>query len=118
MNIDDVKEINESLSDDDAMKILTDLEKGASISGDPITWETLMDFVHAYERDTNIESTRKIINQCKDCDSTDIVMNGAVLKWDYLKQSWELWDSPEGYTYMCLDNFHENLDVIEIEEED
>ena len=43
-------------------------------------------------------------------------MHGAVLKWDYEKQSWELWDSPEGYTYMCLDKFHENIDVIEIEE--
>tara|TARA_R100000750_G_scaffold50912_1_gene35889 strand:- start:6 stop:191 length:186 start_codon:yes stop_codon:yes gene_type:complete len=57
----------------------------------------------------------KIIKQCEDCDSTDILMHGAVLKWDYEKQSWELWDSPEGYTYMCLDKFHENIDVIEIE---
>ena len=55
------------------------------------------------------------IMECEDCNSTDILMHGAVLKWDYEKQSWEQWDSPEGYTYMCLDRFHENINVTEIE---
>jgi hypothetical protein len=59
--------------------------------------------------------SREIIMQCKDCDSTDILMHNAVMKWDFEKQEWELWDSPEGYLYMCLDEFHENTDRIEIE---
>jgi len=59
--------------------------------------------------------TRKIIKQCEDCDSTNIVMINAVLKWDFEKQNWDLSDSPEGYMYMCLDEYHENFDCIEIE---
>ena len=55
------------------------------------------------------------IKQCEDCDSTDIVMNNAVMKWDFEKQEW-IYHDGESATYMCLDKFHENLHVIEIEE--
>ena len=55
----------------------------------------------------------KIIMQCQDCDSTDILMLGASMKWNYDKQEWDYHDSPDGYTYMCQDKYHENVDVIE-----
>ena len=61
----------------------------------------------------------KIIKQCEDCDSTDIVMHNATMKWDFEKQEWIYHDggfNGETATYMCLDKFHENIDVIEIEE--
>jgi hypothetical protein len=46
-----------------------------------------------------------------------MLMLGAVMKWNYDKQEWDYYDSSGGYTYMCQDNYHENVDVIEIEEE-
>tara|TARA_R100000808_G_scaffold4903_1_gene15341 strand:+ start:3236 stop:3424 length:189 start_codon:yes stop_codon:yes gene_type:complete len=58
-----------------------------------------------------------MILKCEDCGSTDMLMLGAVMKWNYDKQEWDYYDSSGGYTYMCQDNYHENVDVIEIEEE-
>lgn len=56
-----------------------------------------------------------IIKQCEDCDSTDILMAGAVMKWNFEKQEWAYFDGGSAI-YMCQgEHEHENIDVIEIE---
>ena len=55
-----------------------------------------------------------IINQCEECDSTDILMSGAVMKWNFENHEWVYFDGGSAI-YMCQDKGHENLDVVEIE---
>ena len=121
--IEDIEEISKEVYSIDltyaeVTLILKELDTGASISGEAIVWETIVDFVGEFlrERSRNSKPDHTYIRtyHCINCDSSNLLMINAVLEWDVDKQKWEEPDSnySEGYLYQCNDCHEDHVDVV------